>query len=204
MKHMPRFSGWTTRIGEFGNSAGNWLAQSLQILGGMVFPFLVGGAARGKRNVSKILLSWGCLAVAVVLVSRPCSSGQRLEIRNWSLPQLVEHLEANQIGFQVVPTQKSGNWSNSIYLTNRTDADWPSLQTMVRSVERIDAWRGVVLIERLSNKPGPQWDVSQWGKYGLQLDRFILFGDEELIRQISQSMAPAQSTCMLRRLLACE
>ncbi len=199
---MPRFSSLTARLGATGACVGAQVGRGIEAFCTAVVPLAIGGGGLAKRNLSKIVLSWGCLAVAVVLVSRPCSSGQRLEIRNWTLPQLVEHLEASQTEFQVVPTQKSGNWSNSIYLTNRTDLDWTALQTMVRSVEKIDKWRGVVLIERLSNKPGPQWDVSQWGKYGLQLDRFILFGDEELLRQISQSMASTRSTCMLRRLFA--
>jgi hypothetical protein len=158
-----------------------------------------------KRNVSKVLLSWGCLAVAVVLVSRPCSSGQRLiETRSWNLAQFVEHLQANELALRVVPTHKSGNWSNSIYLTTDSGACWQSLQALNRTVEKIDDWNGTVLVERLTTTPGPQWDVSQWGKNGLQIDRFVLFGDAELLRQIEKTVLVSQSTCVIRRWLQAE
>ncbi len=155
-----------------------------------------------KRNVNKVLLSWGCLAVAVVLVSRPCSSGQRLiEMRGWSLPQFVAHLESRNLPLSVVPTHKSGTWSNSIFLTNRKDATWQSLQAMNRTVDNIDDWRGIVLVERLSDKPGPQWNVAEWGKHGMQIDRFVLFGDADLLKQISDTTIIPQPTCVIRRWL---
>lgn len=153
-----------------------------------------------KRNATKILVSWGCLAVAVVLVFQPCSSGQRLiETSNWSLVDLVSHLQSRGLDLQVVPTHKSGNWSNSIYLTTDPQATWQSLQTKSRSLERIEQWYGVVLIERLTNKPGPKWDVEQWGEHGLQIDRFVFFGDSELIKQIGQSVLVSRPRCAISR-----
>jgi hypothetical protein len=154
--------------------------------------------ATAKHNATKILLSWGCLAVAVVLISKPCSSGQKLiETSDWSLPQFVDHLHARGLALHVVPTHKSGNWSNSIYLTVDSSATWDCFQQKTRSVEKIDEWQGVVLVERILKKPGPQWDVSQWGENGMQIDRFVLFGDADLIKQIGQSVVVAQAPCKL-------
>ena len=151
-----------------------------------------------KHNATKILLSWGCLAVAVVLISKPCSSGQRLiETSDWSLPQFVDHLHAQGLTLHVVTTHKSGNWSNSIYLTTDSCATWDAFQQKMRRVEQIDQWQGVVLVERIIKKPGPQWDVSEWGENGLQIDRFVVFGDADLIKQIRQSVMVAQAPCKL-------
>jgi hypothetical protein len=158
-----------------------------------------------KRTVPKVLLSWGCLAVAVVLVSRPSSSGQRLiETRSWNLAQFVRHLQANPLALRVVPTHKSGNWSNSVYLTTDAEANWQSLQMLSRTVEKIDDWNGIVLVERTTTTPGPQWDVSQWGKNGLRIDRFMVFGDAILVRQIEESVVVPDSTCTILRWLHAE
>ena len=159
--------------------------------------------AMAKHNATKILISWGCLAVAVVLISKPCSSGQRLiETSDWSLPQFVDHLTAQGLTLNVVTTHKSGSWSNSIYLTTDTSATWDGLQQKMRSVDRIDQWQGVVLVERIIKKPGPQWDVREWGENGLQLDRFVLFGDADLIKRIRQSVLVAQAPCKLSQWLS--
>ncbi len=180
------------------------IARTAGFLRQEAVPLLIGSSANAKRNATKILVSWGCLALAVVLVSQPCSSGQRMiETRDWTLSQLVNHLHSHDLMLHVVPTYKSGSWNNSIYLTTDPEATWQSLQHKTRAIEKIDQWRGVVLIEHISNKPGPQWDVSQWGENGLQIDRFMLFGDAELIGQIGRSVIVAQPTCILSRLLCC-
>ncbi|CAN5575366.1 hypothetical protein BH10PLA2_BH10PLA2_31910 [soil metagenome] len=193
----------TARISEPGVSNRNCVARSLTSLGAVIPALIPGSGSYIGRNISKLMLSWGCLAVAVVLVSKPCS-GKQLETQNWNLPRLVEHLNDSQHSFSVVPTQKSGNWSNSVYLSNRPEAEWQSLQSLIRSVEKKNDWNGVVLIERISDKPGPQWDVSQWGNNGLQIGRFILFGDETMIRQINTAMTVQPSNCVLKRLFSCE
>ena len=169
----------------------------------MVMVMVLGSSHGARRNATKILASWGCVALAVVLFSQPCSSGQRLiEMRDWTLPQFVDHLNAHGLTLYVVPTHKSGTWSNSVFLTLDPQATWLSLQHNSRSVERIDEWQGVVLVEKMSSKPGPKWDVSQWGEHGLQIDRFVLFGDADLIRQIGQSaLISSQSHCALSRWL---
>ncbi len=62
------------------NGSGVWrqIARTAGFVRQDVLPLLIGSGANARRNATKILVSWGCLALAVVLVSRPCSSGQRL------------------------------------------------------------------------------------------------------------------------------
>src|SRR5689334_9784314 len=77
-----------------------------------VFPCMLGTHRQARCHTTRILVSWGCLAVAFVLFSQPCSSGQRLiETTNWSLGQFVDHLQARGLDLRVVPTHKSGSWS---------------------------------------------------------------------------------------------
>jgi hypothetical protein len=159
--------------------------------------------AIARHNATKILISWGCLAVAVVLISKPCSSGERLiETTDWSLPQFVDHLHAQGLALHVVTTHKSGNWSNSIYLTTDSSATWDGFQRKLRMVDKFDQWQGVVLVERMLNNSGPQWDVGAWGENGLQIDRFVLFGDADLIKQVHQSVLVARTPCKLAQWLS--
>jgi hypothetical protein len=168
-----------------------------------VFPCMLGTHRQARCQATRILVSWGCLAFAVVLFSQPCTSGQRLiETRGWSLTQFVDHLQSRGLALHVVPTHKSGNWSNAIYLTVDPEACWQDLQMKSRSLERIEQWTGVVLIERLTNAPGPTWDVEQWGEHGLQVDRFVVFGDAELIRKIGESILVSKPRCLISRLLS--
>ena len=156
-----------------------------------------------KRRAIKVLLSWGCLAVAVMLISRACSSGQPLiKTRSWSLVQFVGHLQAKELAVHVVSTHKSGTWSDGIFLTTEADATWLSLQALSRTVEKIDDWNGVVLVEQTT--PGFQLNVSQWGKNGLQIDGFVLFGDSKLLDQIEKMVLVSPSTSVLRRFLLAE
>jgi hypothetical protein len=179
------------------------LLRTIVYLRDEVFPCLLGTHHQARCNTTRILVSWGCLAAAVVLFSQPCSSGQRLiKTTGWSLTQFVDHLDSRGLGLHVVPTHKSGNWSNSIYLAADPEASWPELQKKSRSLERIEQWHGVVLLERLTNGPGPKWDVEQWGENGLQIDRFVLFGDAELIRKIGQSVVEPKPRCILSRWLS--
>jgi hypothetical protein len=204
MNEMTKKCALSAVLTEFGASINTRIARTRGFLRHEIMPLFVGSRAHAKRNVTKVLLSWGCLALAVVLVSKPCTSGQRLiETHDWNLPEFVNHLNAHGLALYVVPTHKSGKWSNSIYLTTDPQGCWQSFQHKTRNIEKLDQWHGVVLVERMTNELGPQWDVSQWGKNGLQIDRFVFFGDAELIQQIGQSVMVAQPRCIISRLLSC-
>ena len=197
MNHFTNKPGLTALLAGTCTAVLARLGRSTGYLRQEILPFVLGTSDHAKRNVTKILVSWGCLALAVVLVSRPCSSGQRLiETQSWTLtPIRRSSAIAQELSLYVVPTHKSGNWSNSIYLTTDPNATWQDLQQLSRNVEKIEQWQGTVLIERITNKPGPQWDISQWGNHGSQIDRFVIFGDTDLIVRINQSVVIAPPRC---------
>ena len=203
MNLSTRHCGFASLLANSVTRVGGSVLQTTNYVRQEVVPLVFSAHQHTRRNATKILVSWGCLAVAVVLVSQPCSSGQRLiETSDWSLLQLVDHLQSKGLAIRVVPTHKSGNWSNSIYLTTDPEATWLSLQPKSRSLERIEQWHGLVLVERLTNKPGPRWDVDQWGEHGLQIDRFVFFGDSEMIKRIGQSVQISQPRCAISRWLS--
>jgi hypothetical protein len=203
MNQSTKKCGMAALLADSGACIGEHIAQTTCYFREEIVPLVLGTSVHAKRKVTRILVSWGCLALTVVLVSQPCSSGQRLiETGDWTLSQLVNHLHAQGLTLHVVPTRKSGIWSNSIYLTADPHAAWLCFQQKSRNVERIEQWQGIVLVEQLSKEPGPQWDVSQWGENGLQIDRFVLFGDADLIRRIGQSVMISQPRSVLSRLLS--
>jgi len=203
MHQLTKKFGLAAMLVESGSFVGTRIARATSFLWEEIVPLVAGTSIHAKWNVKTILLSWGCLALAAVLVSQPYSAGQRLiETRDWTLPQFVDHLQAQGLTFYVVPTYQSGHWHNSIYLTADPYATWESVREKARSVERIEQWRGIVLVKRITNEPGAQWDVSQFGEHGLRLDGFVLFGDADLIGRIKQSVFVAQPRSALSRWLS--
>lgn len=59
---------------------------------------------------------------------------------------------------------------------------------LVRATELAEQWQGIVFCERM----GPAWVVDaedefireNWGKYGMRIGPFVLFGDPELLQRL--------------------
>lgn len=140
--------------------------------------------------MKKLFLSGGLVALIALLLALPSTCGpELLDTRDWDLSQLVRKVQENGLQVHVVPTRRSGEWGNTVYLTLDEQATWQTFQTKRRTVEAIHGWEGSVWLERQEPQSGTEWDVAAWGSNGAQLDRFVLFGDERLIQRILQSLA---------------
>lgn len=150
----------------------------------------------------KKLLSGGCMALALLLLNLPCSSGsEQMDTRSWGLKELVNHLNSRGIRLHVISTYASGDWGNSLYLTEDPKATWSDFQGKHRRPESVCKWQGAVWIEHSDPHGGTEWDVEQWQEHGCQIGRFVLFGDAQLIERIHKSLTPAPPKCKLKRWL---
>jgi hypothetical protein len=103
------------------------------------------------------------------------------------LAEFIDHARAAGLQLRVVPAREDGKWGNSVYLTENPETTWRSLQGKNRNVEHIDQWKGVLWIEHLPVEAYTEWYVSEWGSNGCQIDRFVVFGDDQLIARLRKA-----------------
>src|SRR5262245_50470593 len=117
---------------------------------------VVGGLLGGVRPTAPVkqgLFASGFLMVVVLFLALPCSAApNQMDTRAWGLPELVDHLHARGLRLHVVPTRASGEWGNSIYLTEDPQTTWYSFQGKRRNLTSVAQWQGAVWVERLHAK----------------------------------------------------
>jgi hypothetical protein len=139
--------------------------------------------------VNKCFLSWGIVISAVLALALHSSAPSAgINTADWGITEFIQHLQSAGLHFRVISTRKDGKLAHSAFLTQAEPASWSTLQCMNRNVENIDQWHGSVWIEHLSAAGETEWYVGDWGRHGCQIDRFVLFGDADLVQQIHKAL----------------
>jgi hypothetical protein len=133
----------------------------------------------------------GCGLLAVLLApllsralsERPPHTGAA------DLAEFAEQLRQRGVELHAIPAgrdQQAGPGYH-VYLTEDPAATWLSMQAKARSVECLHEWRGTVCVEH--PVPGVTVEEGQadWGGSGRRIGKFLLFGDERLLRRIEQA-----------------
>ena len=135
----------------------------------------------------RIALALGAIFMALLLPRLPLPSppGRPIDTRSWTLSDFAEHLRRCGLQLHVVPGMGDGSHGNGVYLTEDPDATWHTMQRKPRVVERIREWRGTVLVWYVL--AGSEEPVAEWGPYSCRIGRFLLFGDETILRRIEDA-----------------
>lgn len=115
-------------------------------------------------------------------------SGRPIDTRGWALSDFVAHLRQHGVHLRVVPGPDDGRPQAEIYLTEDPDATWQTMQQKRCFVERVREWRGTVRVWYAwpdLDQPG-----DEWGPFGWRVGRFLLFGDERVLRRIQEVCCP--------------
>jgi hypothetical protein len=136
-------------------------------------------------NVRVVLIAFFALvSLTLVATKALCRCRHSLDTRGWGLSDFVDHLQDRGVRLHIVPSRADGRWADNIYLTTDPEATWESFQLKNLNVERIDQWRGAVLLHQI----GPETDVEglleQWHGHGCRIAGFLMFGDVALIERI--------------------
>jgi hypothetical protein len=135
---------------------------------------------------AKCVLALGATLVAALLLPRSPDQSPRgrppLDTRGWTLTDFVGHLRQRGVDLRVVPGTSDGSHHTHVYLTEDPGATWATVQLKRQVVECIHEWRGTVRVWHVV--PGLEESVAEWGPYGCRIGRFLLFGDEAILRRI--------------------
>src|SRR5262245_20541041 len=75
-----------------------------------------------------------------------CLSKPKVDTRRWRLAEFIDHLLTHGMKLEVIPTVEDGRLGDNVCLTENSNETWASFQLKVKSVERIDQWRGSVWV----------------------------------------------------------
>jgi hypothetical protein len=101
---------------------------------------------------------------------------------DWSLSELVDHLNREGLELRMVPPQKNGDIGNAMFLTS-TDKRWNEINALTKDPRRIGEWRKIIYCESVKGRD-PSYLMSQWGENGLVVGPFLFYGDRELLRRV--------------------
>ena len=101
---------------------------------------------------------------------------------NWTIPDLVSHLERCGLKLRLVSVAKNGDVSSSAYLT-MTDKEWDDLNLLHKDSQYLGRWKGTLYCERVSGYDQSAL-IQQWGENGLSIGPFVLYGDRDLLDQV--------------------
>jgi hypothetical protein len=133
------------------------------------------------------------LAAAVVLAAALAGARARrpapeaLDLSDWDVPRLAEHLRGRGLPLRAVSTIKDGPIGNNAYLLT-ADRTWKDLTHLSRGREHIDRWRGTLYCERLRQPGNRDEQAALWGDCCLLVGPFLFFGDRELLRKVREAL----------------
>jgi hypothetical protein len=137
---------------------------------------------------------FGCGLLAMLLLAQLLDRSQpekALPSEGWTLTDFLEHLDQHGVRLQAIwGARGRGGWEH-VYLTTDPDATYRTMQRKLLMVERIDEWHGTVWVGHVLRGSGSDDDLARWGENGCRVGPFILFGDDQLLRQI-QDVCPSQ------------
>ncbi len=139
---------------------------------------------------------WSAALVTMFLLAvagRPRSADSRPSlpsIDDWSIVELVAHLNRMGVDVRLRSTQEAGILGPTVFLTT-IDKSWPKLNALNKDAKRLDRWRGVLYCERMSSNSMPANHL--WPDRGLKIGPFLFYGDAELLERVRSALAPFAS-----------
>ncbi|SRR5579884_595808 len=138
---------------------------------------------------------WSAALVTLILASvasrpRPAASDHSpLSIDDWSILELVAHLNRMGVNVQLHSTQQDGTLGQTVFLTT-LDKSWLRLNALNKDAKRIDEWRGVLYCERVGyHSPA----AHLYRDRGWEIGPFLFYGDAELLQRVRTALAPPAS-----------
>ncbi len=135
---------------------------------------------------------WSTALVTLILASvtsrlRTTDSGSSPpSIDDWSIIDLVAHLNRMGLDLHLRSTQQDGTLGQTVFLTT-IDKRWPKLNALNKDAKRVGEWRGVLFCERVSYK-SPATHLYQ--DRGVEIGPFLFYGDAELLERVRIALAP--------------
>ncbi len=138
---------------------------------------------------------WSTALVTLILASvtsrpRPADSEHSPpSIDDWSIVELVAHLNRMGVDVQLRSTQQDGTLGQAVFLTT-LDKSWPRLNALNKDAQRIGEWRGVLCCERVGHHSPA---AHLYRDRGLEIGPFLFYGDAELLQRVRTALAPLAS-----------
>lgn len=137
---------------------------------------------------------WWSAALVTMIVLAVASRPRRAEslpsprpIEDWSLVELVDHLNRMGVDVRLRSTLEGGTIGPTVFLTT-IDKDWRSLNALNKDPKRIGEWRGVLYCERADDSSARV--IRIWEDRGLVVGPFLFYGDAELLHRVGVALAP--------------
>jgi hypothetical protein len=108
-------------------------------------------------------------------------------IEDWSIVELVEHLNRMGVEVRLRSTQEDGTLGQAVYLTT-IDKEWIALNRLNKDKNRINEWHGVIYCERTGQYMSSVFQL--WGDHRLVVGPFLFYGDAELLNRVRAALAP--------------
>lgn len=138
---------------------------------------------------------WWSAALVIMIVLAVASRPRRAEslsssrpIEDWSIVELVEHLNRMDVAVQLRSTQQDGVLGQTVFLTT-SDKDWHALNRLNKDEKRIHEWRGVLYCERAGQSATRAIHLL-WDDHSLVVGPFLFCGDAELLHRVRAALAP--------------
>lgn len=134
------------------------------------------------------LIRWLLTATSMGAVLLVVALGQRTRepatptMDDWSLSELVAHLNRAGLELRMVSPQQNGDIGKAAYLTP-TDKGWHDVNALTKDPRRIGEWRKIIYCESVKGRD-PSVLMSQWGENGLVVGPFLFYGDRELLMRV--------------------
>jgi hypothetical protein len=105
----------------------------------------------------------------------------------WALTDFLEHLNQHGVHLRAVWNCTDRGVFDDVYLTEDLEATRDAMQRKVLQVQCLDQWHGTVRVGYAVSESTVDYDLVSWGENGCKIGRFLLFGDERLVRQIQEA-----------------
>jgi hypothetical protein len=106
-----------------------------------------------------------------------------------NLTDFVEQLRQRGVQLHAISgaRDQKGGRDFHVYLTEDPTATWFSMQSKFKTVECLHQWRGTVCAEDPIAVMAVEDLLADWGKNGCRIGKFLLFGDERVLRRIEEA-----------------
>jgi hypothetical protein len=121
------------------------------------------------------------------------ADGPPVSLDSWDVPRLIAHLNGRGLGLRPVAASAGGDCTRSAFLT-RTGQGFEQLNSLSKSPEWVEHWRGTAYCERLGDLRLQDMRILVWGDCCLVAPPFVFFGDRELLAEIRDILYGAESS----------
>src|SRR5262245_2977447 len=104
-----------------------------------------------------------------------------------NLTEFVEQLRQRGVQLHAVWGARDRASGHHVYLTEDPGATWLAMHSKVRSVRHLHQWRGTVCVEHVLPGVPVEDALADCGGNGRRIGKFLLFGDERVLRRIEEA-----------------